>query len=113
MNILFQPLTLVTFFPLVGVLVILLLPREQKNAIRWTALITSLITFGISLRVLSLFNPQNPDLQLVINIPWIEVAGLNISYQMGIDGLSILLLLLTTLLTPMRSSLPGQQSKNV
>jgi NADH-quinone oxidoreductase subunit M len=100
MNILFQPLTLVTFFPLVGVLVILLLPREQKSAIRWTALITSLITFGISLRVLSLFNPQNPDLQLVVNIPWIEVAGLNISYQMGIDGLSILLLLLTTLLTP-------------
>ena len=100
MNILFQPLTLVTFFPLFGVFVILLLPREQKNAIRWTALITSLITFGISLWVLALFNPKDPELQLVINVPWIEVAGLNITYQMGIDGLSILLLLLTTLLTP-------------
>jgi len=47
-----------------------------------------------------IFNPKDPELQLVINVPWIEVAGLNITYQMGIDGLSILLLLLTTLLTP-------------
>jgi NADH-quinone oxidoreductase subunit M len=100
MDFLLQPLTLVTFFPLVGVLVILFLNREQKSAIRWTALITALITFGISLWVLVLFNPENPDLQLVINIPWIQVAGWEISFLMGIDGVSILLVLLTTFLTP-------------
>ena len=99
MNFLLEPLNLVIFFPLVGVLVLLFLNKEQKNAARWVALITSLITFGISLWVLTLFNPDNPDLQLVINESWIQVAGWNISYYVGVDGLSILLVLLTTFLT--------------
>jgi NADH-quinone oxidoreductase subunit M len=101
MNFVFHPLTLVTFFPLVGVLVLLFLREEQKDLARWTALITSLITFGISIAVLVQFNPANPDLQLVINLPWIQVSSWNISYHMGVDGLSILLLLLTTFLTPL------------
>jgi NADH-quinone oxidoreductase subunit M len=100
MNYLFHPLTLVTFFPLLGVLAILFINKEQKNALRWTAVITSLVTFAISLWVLASFNPQNGDLQMVINLPWIQVAGWNISFFMGIDGLSILLVLLTTFLTP-------------
>lgn len=100
MNFVFHPLTLVTFFPLVGVLVLLFIKQEQKDAARWTALITSLITFGISIAVLMQFNPNNPDLQLVINLPWIKVSNWTISYHMGVDGLSILLLLLTTFLTP-------------
>jgi NADH-quinone oxidoreductase subunit M len=100
MNYLIHPLTLVTFFPLVGVLILLFLKEEQRTAARWVALVTSLITFGISIAVLVQFNPQNPDLQMLINIPWIHVAGWTITYAMGVDGLSILLLLLTTLLTP-------------
>jgi len=100
MDFLLNPLTLVTFFPLLGVLVILFINRENKTVIRWVALITSLITFGISLWVLVLFNPADPDLQMVIDIPWIEVAGWEISFLMGIDGISILLVLLTTFLTP-------------
>lgn len=100
MNPVLHPLTLVTFFPLVGVLVLLLLKPEQKSVARWTALITSLITFGISLWVLNQFEASNPDLQMVINLPWIQVAGWNISYYLGIDGLSILLVLLTAFLTP-------------
>ncbi len=100
MNFLLQPLNLVTFFPLVGVLVILFLKPEQKDAIRWTALGTSLITFGLSIWVLASFIPGNGDLQMAITLPWIQVAGFNISYDMGVDGLSILLLLLTTFLTP-------------
>jgi NADH-quinone oxidoreductase subunit M len=100
MNYLFHPLVLVTFFPLVGVIAILFLKEEQKTLARWTALIASLITFVISLVILVRFNPQNPDLQMVVNLPWIQVAGWNISFYLGIDGLSILLVLLTTLLTP-------------
>ncbi len=100
MDFLLQPLTLVTFFPLLGVIVILFINRENKTTIRWIALITSLITFGISLWVLVLFNPADPDLQMVIDIPWIQVAGWEITYLMGIDGMSILLVLLTTFLTP-------------
>ena len=100
MDFLLQPLTLVTFFPLLGVFVILFIKRENKTTIRWVALITSLITFGLSLWVLVLFKPADPDLQMVIDIPWIEVAGWEITYLMGIDGMSILLVLLTTFLTP-------------
>jgi NADH-quinone oxidoreductase subunit M len=100
MNFLFHPLTLVTFFPLVGVLVILFINNEQKNALRWTAVITSLVTFLISLWVLASFNPNEAGLQMVINLPWIQVSNWNISFYMGVDGLSILLVLLTTFLTP-------------
>lgn len=59
MNYVFHPLTLVTFFPLIGVLVILFLKQEQKNAIRWVALVASLITFGISIWMLAQFNPKD------------------------------------------------------
>ena len=100
MNEFVNPLTLVTFFPLVGVLILLFFKPEQKNAARWTALIISLITFGISLWVLTQFNPADPNLQMVVNLPWIQVAGWNITYFLGVDGLSILLLLLTAFLTP-------------
>jgi NADH-quinone oxidoreductase subunit M len=100
MDFLINPLTLVTFFPLVGVLVLLFINQEQKNALRWTALITSLLTFGISVWMLVQFNPGDPNLQLVVNLPWIQVAGWNISYYMGVDGISILLVMLTTFLTP-------------
>ena len=91
-------LPLVTFFPLVGILVILFMKPEQKNAIRWVTLITAVINLGIAVWVLALFNPNNPDFQLAVNVPWIEVADFNIAFQMGIDGISILLVMLTTLL---------------
>jgi NADH-quinone oxidoreductase subunit M len=100
MDFFLQPLTLVTFFPLVGVLVLLFIKSEQKNALRWTALTTTLLTFGISLWVLAQFNASDPNLQLVAKYNWIQVAGWTINYYMGIDGLSILLVLLTAFLTP-------------
>jgi NADH-quinone oxidoreductase subunit M len=100
MEFLLQPLTLVTFFPLLGILVLLFLPSEKKTLLRWTALGISLVTFGISLWVLSMFNAAIPHLQLVAKYDWITVAGWNIQYHMGVDGLSILLVLLTAFLTP-------------
>jgi len=93
-------LTLVTFFPVLGILIILILPKERPNSIRWTALITSVITFGISLVMLSRYDPAQADLQMVIREPWIRIASWTIEYHMGVDGLSILLVLLTTFLTP-------------
>jgi NADH-quinone oxidoreductase subunit M len=103
MDFFLEPLTLVTFFPLVGVLVLLLLPSGNKNLLRWTALVTSLITFGISIWAIFFsgqYNASNPDLQLVARYPWITVAGWNIEYHLAVDGLSVLLVLLTTFLTP-------------
>ncbi len=105
MNYLLHPLTLVTFTPLLGVLVLLFLKPEQKTVQRWAALMASLVTFVISLVVLAWFIPDDAAkpgaLHMVIDLPWIQVAGWNISYAMGVDGLSILLVLLTALLTPL------------
>ncbi len=100
MEFLLQPLTIMTFFPLVGMLVLLFISNDKKDLLRWTALLTTLITFGLSIWVLTMFNASNPDLQMVARYPWITVAGWNIQYYLGVDGLSILLVLLTTLLTP-------------
>ena len=100
MNFFLQPLTLMTFFPLVGVLILLFIPSDRKNALRWVGLITSLITFLISIWVLSMFHPRDPNLQLVARYNWITVASWTIQYFLGVDGLSILLVLLTTFLTP-------------
>jgi NADH-quinone oxidoreductase subunit M len=100
MEFLTNPLNLVTFFPLVGVLVLLCLPSGRKDLLRWITLGTSLVTFGLSIWMLVQFNRVNPDLQMVIDLPWIQVAGWNISYHLGVDGLSILLVLLTTFLMP-------------
>ncbi|HEY62443.1 MAG TPA: NADH-quinone oxidoreductase subunit M [Anaerolineae bacterium] len=100
MNYLLHPLILVTFFPLLGSLALLFIKPEKKNTIRWVALITSLLTFIFSLLMLAQFNANNPNIQMEIDNPWINVAGWNINFHIGVDGLSILLILLTTLLTP-------------
>ena len=100
MNFFLQPLTLLTFFPLLGVLVLFFMPSDNKSALRWTTLVTTLITFGISIWVLTMFTASNPNLQLVAKYDWITVAGWNIQYHLGVDGLSILLVLLTSFLTP-------------
>ena len=93
-------LTLVTFFPVVGVLIVIVIPRDRHNAIRWAALLTSLVTFVISLLMLSEFDPANPDLQFVIQETWIQLGDWTIEYHLGLDGLSVLLVLLTTFLMP-------------
>jgi NADH-quinone oxidoreductase subunit M len=93
-------LTLVTFFPMVGVVLLLLLPGNRPNGLRWTGLLASLATLAISLLILSRFDRAQADLQLVTRLPWIRVAGWDIEYHMGVDGMSLLLVLLTTFLTP-------------
>jgi len=99
MNFFTNPLNVVTLFPLLGVVAIFFFDQEQKKEIRWVAFLVSLVTFGISLWVLYLFDAGDPGLQMVLDLPWIQIAGWEISYAMGVDGLSILLVLLTTLLT--------------
>ncbi|MEM5774276.1 MAG: NADH-quinone oxidoreductase subunit M, partial [Anaerolineaceae bacterium] len=101
MNILTNPLVWVTFFPLVGMAVIAFLKPEDKISIRWTALVTSLITFGISLWMLAGFEPGNPETQMGFALPWIQAGSLQVQLQMGLDGLNILMVLLTAFLTPL------------
>ena len=96
-------LSLVTFLPLVGAGLILLLVRgddaaAQRNA-RWAALWTSLITFGLSILLWTGFDAKNGDFQFVESTHWLQPL-LNISYHVGIDGISLFFVLLSTLLTP-------------
>ncbi|MCJ7625332.1 MAG: NADH-quinone oxidoreductase subunit M, partial [Anaerolineaceae bacterium] len=100
MNYSLHPLILVTFFPLVGFLVIAFIKKERVDLVRWVAFITALINFLISLWVLSLFDPANPELQLKVDLWWLFTAGPVIKLQMGLDGLNLLMMLLTTFLTP-------------
>ncbi|HSR47690.1 MAG TPA: NADH-quinone oxidoreductase subunit M [Anaerolineales bacterium] len=94
----FPILSLLTFLPLAGVVILALLPRDRTGLMRWTALLTSLAVFVVSLAVLVRFDPEVPGLQMTERISWFRLAGLDVEYFLGIDGLSILLVLLTTLL---------------
>jgi NADH-quinone oxidoreductase subunit M len=97
----FPILSLVTFLPLVGAIFILLIRGDEKvvarNA-RMTALWTSSITFFLSLLLWTGFDRKSAAFQFVEKSPWIESFGIN--YHMGVDGISVLFVLLSTLLTP-------------
>ncbi len=86
------------FFPLVGILIILFQDRESERAIKTIGLLTSIITFLLSLYLYLIFDPSNPNMQLTEHVQWIK--NLNVSYFVGVDGISLLLVMLTTLLTP-------------
>ncbi|MBI78134.1 MAG: NADH-quinone oxidoreductase subunit M [Rhodospirillaceae bacterium] len=94
-------LSLVTFLPLIGALAILIIKGEKKvvarNA-RATALWTSLITFGLSLMLWTGFDRKSVGFQFIEKNLWIENLG--IGYHMGVDGISVLFVLLSTVLTP-------------
>jgi NADH-quinone oxidoreductase subunit M len=94
-------LTLVTFLPLLGVLLIVVLRGEAdavaRNA-RWIALWTSLVTFVLSLALWGYFDPTKAEFQFVEHAEWLP--GFNIAYHMGIDGISLFFVLLSTFLTP-------------
>jgi NADH-quinone oxidoreductase subunit M len=91
-------LTLVTFAPLAGALLLMLFPRRDRD-IRVFALVVSLLTFVLSLHLPVYFHRAQPDFQYQINKPWVSTP--NIHYHMGVDGISMWLVVLTTFLTPL------------
>ncbi len=91
-------LTLVTFAPLAGALLLLLLPRRDRD-IRIFALVISLLTFVLSLHLPVHFHRAQTGFQFEVNDAWITTP--NIHYHMGIDGISLWLVVLTTFLTPL------------
>ena len=88
----------VLFLPLIGFLLLLFVPRDREEAIRRTALVISLATFVLSLGLPLGFRRAEAGFQFLTNLPWI--ASPPIRYQVGVDGLSLWLVLLATLLTP-------------
>jgi len=94
----FPLLSSVLFLPLLGAIVLAGFHRENANALRWGALIVMLVTFGISLALYPLFDSTLPGMQLSERVAWISSVG--IFYHIGVDGISLPLVLLTTLLSP-------------
>jgi NADH-quinone oxidoreductase subunit M len=94
-------LSVTTFLPLLGAVFIIAMgsdgEAERRNA-RWIALWTTLITFAISLILLYRFDPTSPEFQFVERHPWL---GGTITYHMGVDGISLPFVVLTTALMPL------------
>jgi len=97
----FPLLSLITFLPLAGILLLATFRGEDaavaRNA-RWAALWTSLVVLGLSLYLWANFNPAIAGYQFVEVLPWL--ASFNVDYRMGVDGISLFLILLTAVLTP-------------
>src|SRR6266480_2315038 len=89
-------LSIILFEPLAGALLLLLVNKQNENAIRWIANITAFIGFAISIPLWFWYNPQSGDFQFIERAPWIPSIGAE--YFLGIDGLSTLLILLTTMM---------------
>ncbi len=90
-------LTSVIFTPVVGALVIFFVNRKQENFIRFTAFVTTLITFLLSLPLFTHFDKTTHAMQFVERKDWIPAWG--IQYYLGVDGISVLFVLLSTLIT--------------
>ncbi len=87
-------LSLITFLPLAGALLLIFLPKENKRLLYGIALFLSLTTFLISLVLYFGFDAQAAGPQFVEKTGWL---GFGIQYHLGIDGISLFLVLLTTL----------------
>jgi NADH-quinone oxidoreductase subunit M len=92
-------LSVVTFLPIAGAIFIAFLSEDEegvRNA-RWVALWTTLITFAVSLMLIWRFDPSTADFQFVEKRPWLGGA---INYSMGVDGISLPFVILTTAIMP-------------
>ncbi len=79
-------------------LLLLATPRAAVRLQRWAGLLASLLTLAFALAAWSRFDPADPGFQLVETVPWLPTIG--IAYRLGIDGISLILVLLTVLLQP-------------
>ena len=97
----FPVLSLTTFLPLVGALIIMVLGREDgavKRNARWIALWTTLVTLGVSILLLMRFDAGTAEFQFVEKLPWLGGA---INYHMGVDGISLPFVVLVTGFMPL------------
>jgi NADH-quinone oxidoreductase subunit M len=93
----FPILSFVTFFPLLGAILLIFIPGEKKNLLKYLAVFITLITFIVSLFLYFNFDSTTPEPQFVEKAVWL---GYGINYHLGIDGISLVLILLTTFLMP-------------
>src|SRR4051794_37144735 len=89
-------LSIILFTPLAGALILLLVDKQNVNAIRWIANLVALVGFLMSVPLWFWYNPGSSDFQFVERAPWIPSVGAE--YFLGVDGFSTLLILLTTMM---------------
>lgn len=92
-------LSLILFVPTIAALVMFFLPSGETKLLRWFALSASLIPFVLTLALWIKFDPNKTGFQFQEQYPWYE--ALNSSLHLGVDGISLTMVLLTTLLTPL------------
>ena len=90
-------LSLVIFLPVVGIFLLMLVPSSSHSTIKMVSLLIALITMVASFFVWAQFDVVASGMQLEVNLPWVSSFGIN--YHLGIDGISLLLIVLTTVLT--------------
>jgi len=95
----FPLLSLILFSPVVGAFMLMLMPREQVRGVRVSAFAYSLFPFALSIALLAGFDSTEAGFQFVEKVAWIPTF--NIHYYVGVDGISLFLVLLTTFLTPL------------
>jgi len=91
-------LTLILFIPAMAAVLVALLPGEEKVLIRWVAFIASLFPLALSLFLWFVFDASQAGFQFEQNQAW--YAAINSSFHIGVDGISLTMVLLTTILTP-------------
>ncbi len=92
-------LSLTTFLPILGVLLLLFIPKDSKGVLRNVTLAVTVVTFMVSLLMLNGFQ-TNADFQFTENLPWIAAGPFVMRYNIGIDGISLWLVILTTFIMP-------------
>ena len=93
----FPLLSLIAYLPLIGCIVLIFMKKENSKGIMYTALGFSLVTMLASFLLLSGFDSSRGDMQFMEKASWIPTLG--VEYAFGIDGISLLLILMTTILT--------------
>jgi len=91
-------LTFIVFFPLLGAIAVATLPREEEWRAKQVAALVTTATLAASVIVLTLFERDEAGFQFVERFRWIEAGGFDIQYFLGIDGINLVMVMLTTLL---------------
>jgi len=92
-------LNTVTFLPLLGAVILLMIPRSEDKLVRSWALLVTIVTFLASIPLFYYFDGSASGMQFETIKPWIPILGA--SYHIGVDGISILLYMLTTFIMPL------------
>ncbi|HEY6038834.1 MAG TPA: NADH-quinone oxidoreductase subunit M, partial [Kofleriaceae bacterium] len=92
-------LPLILGLPLLGAIFVMCTPKGESSLHRGIGLFFSIVTFLVSLAIFRYYNPKEAGFQLVFDADWIPVV--NAHFKMGLDGISLFLVILTTLLMPL------------